>query len=391
MRRAGMAALVLAAALLAGCDGLQKPVFGGASPSASPSPKPSAAAGYPTPSPSPADTPAPLPTSPAPYAFPMGASGLFGGAEPPEGFLFPLWLDAGAGSFLHSTADGRIVEERWNGMLYEAVPVAEGVDTSLGAVAFPDGQGKTLCCAGSKTFPGNRPGPAIVVVDAAGGKRGNADELCGWKEANRALSSGFQFDDGLILAQVLEYRDAEYAPLNRWALLAVEGRSSFVLNMEHFLQRNLPDWQELVSMRLAMTGEGHLLAACLVRGVNAESGAEEHACLAVDMDMKGNATGWRKITSEGKKPQECAISGASHFSASPDGKYLLYTDATGMGIFLYDRAAGVEYTILGGGATARVFAQWGGSGVIYWGAAGQQGRGDVFVYKATVGEIIRPS
>jgi hypothetical protein len=391
MRKAGIAALVLAAALLAGCDGMQRPVSGGASPSASSGPNPSEIAARPTPSPSPANTPVPRPTSPAPYVFPMGAAGLFGGAEPPEGFFCPLWLDAKGGSFLHSTPDGRIVEERWNGVLYEAVPVAEGVDTSLGAAVFPDGQGNLLCCAGTKIFPGNRPGPAIVVVDKAAGKRGNADELCGWKEANRALSSKFQFDNGLILAQVLEYRDAEYVPLNRWALLAVEGRSSFVLNMERFLERNLPDWQELLSMRLAMTGEGHLLAACLVRRVDAESGAEEHACIAVEMDMKGNATDFKKVVSEGKKPQECAISGASHFSASPDGKYLLYTDSTGLGIFLYDRAAGVEYTILGGGSSARAFAQWGGGGVIYWGAAGQQGRGDVFVYRTNVGEIIKPS
>jgi hypothetical protein len=390
MRRAGLAALVLAALLLAGCEGLQQPAFGnGASPSASPSTKPSAPAL--SPSPSPTETPEPRPTSPAPYAFPMGAAGLFGGAEPPEGFLRPLWLDAGGESFLHSAADGRIVEERWNGTGYEAVPVAEDVDTSLGAAAFPGEQGGALCCAGAKTFPGNRPGPAIVVVDTAAGKRCNADELCGWKETNRALSDKFQFNNGLILAQVEEYRDAEYAPMNRWALLDIEGRSSHVLNLSNFLERNLPDWQELVSMRLAMTGEGHLLAACLVRRESPEGLGEEYASFAVTMDMKGNAVSQNLIVSQGKKPQECAIIGAMLFNASPDGKYLLFTDATGTGIYLYDRAAGVEYTILSGGNAARAFAQWGEGGVIYWGAAGQQGKGDVYIYKTSVGEITKPS
>lgn len=392
MRKTGWLLALLAVLLLAGCEGLQKPVSGPETSSSSAAGKTEGPAATNTPfSPgasaevSPDPSPSAAPAQFKPYSFPMKASALCGGAPLPDGFLRPLYINENGSMFLYATEDGRIAREFWDGAAYHSLPLVEGVDA--GAAAYADMEKGRLCGAGSKLYAQKRTGPSIVVVDMRTGARGYADDLTGWKETDCALSENFQYCGGKILAQIVKYKDGKYDPLDRWVLMDAEAKTCSVLDLSGFREKNLQDWQETLSYRLALAGADRLLYSCLARRVNAETGGEEYACFVYVLDMKGRAQDGREATSAGKTPPQHAIAVATAFDASPDGKYLLYSDAQGRGLYLYDPDAGIEYTVFASDKGARVFAQWGQDGDVYYGAAGPGG--EITIDKTNVGEIMK--
>lgn len=387
MRKTGLIAAILIVLLAAGCEGFQQPVNGGNKPLPTASPTLTPSPALTESSPSPAPTPTPVPVKAAPYIFPLKADGLCGKASLPEGFSKPLYVAADGTMFLYLTTDSRIVKASWDGAAYAPVPVVEGVEAGSASAVYMDTANNRLCCTGSKLFSNDRRGSAAVIVDMRTGARCNADDLTGWKQENRALSGSFQYCGGLILAQVMEYADEVYAPIDRWVVVDIADKSDSALNMESILKKNLPDKQTLVSYRLALTGPERLLAACLTRGKNEQTGAEEYACVALELDLKGRVQGSKAISFAGKKPEECILPNASLFDASPDGKYLLYSDTQGVGIYLYDAATGIEYTVLDGGSGTRVFTQWGADGIFYYGAAGKTSSKDITIFKTSVSDI----
>lgn len=378
---------VMAALLLAGCGG-QQPVSGaGSTPTATATPSPALSVSASASALSGTQSPASAPASLIAYSFPMAASGLFGSAGTPAGFATPLFFSPDASMFLYATSDGRILKETWNPTGYSQSPVAEGVEAGIGASFYLDASKSRLCCAGSKLYAGDRPGPAVVIVDMATGARCNADELCAWKKEKGALSDKFQYCGGTILAQVLLYGDETYAPADQWAVLNVDGKTSSTLDMSDLISRFLPDWQDMVSYRLALTARDRLLAVCLAQRQDSSTGTQEFGCFALQMDLKGRVLGSVEASAKDKKPLDLALPQAQLFHASQDGMYLLYTDERGTGVYLYDTQSGAEYEITGTDGRACAFAQWGSGGVVYYGVGGKQSNGQITILKTSVSEI----
>lgn len=394
-----LAAALACALLFSGCSSPNRPV---SAPEATPSAKTAKPTKTPkpllTPQPtdtaatvSPTSTPQPSAEPPDAYSFPMGAAGLFGPDAAPDGFSCPVWLSGDGRMFLYVTTDDRIFRADWDGSSYVITPVAENIAAGVPMNAFVDGQAGTLFCQGSRAYSGSSPGPCIVLADLADGARCNLDDYVGWKESGFLLSPAFQYFGGLILSEVEQDRDGKYASSGKWAVVDLNRRAYTVLDLTGFLQKNLPQWQDLTAMKLALVGENRLLAVCRVRGaIPTATGQtvdkEAEAYCAFLLDMNGNVLTSATLTPDAGGQDGPALLSGVCVSASADGKYLLYGSTASPGVFLFDVDRFKETMIPGSAGSGMAFAQWGSDGAIYYGLSGQANGRQVTIYKTTVAE-----
>lgn len=336
--------------------------------------------------------PSPTPAEPAPWAFPMAARRLFSPGAVPEGIYFPFGIIEGKQTFLYATKDNKVFSAQWKGAGYVSTPLAENVAAGCGYV---DRAGQRLFGQGSRYISADRSDPVIVMVDMATSKRCNIDELVGWKEEGLLLSTDYQYYNGMVLSRLQQYSEGKYAALNQWALVDVASKKYSILDLTGFREKNLQQWQQMKELRLALVGGNRLLAVCTLLGtVGTQAMAgdpDAEGCVALMLDMNGNAVQSPAIVSGALGQGSSAIAHGKAFDTSPDGKYLLYSDNSSTGIFLYDVAKNMEHVILKSGSPSRVFAQWGEGGSIYYGTEPRQGQGDVTVVKTTIAEVLSKS
>lgn len=393
-----LAAIAATAVLLSGCAGTKIPVSGPqATPPAKsakpvktvvPQPTPTASGAEPTSTP--AASPSPTSEPPAAYTFPMPAAKLFGADPLPDGFSSPVYLTGDGQTVLYATKDNCLFRAQWDGIDYSLMPVAENVNVKLPSTATVDGLGGTLFCQGSRLYPGGGSGPCVVMVNLADGSRCNVDDYVGWKESGFMLSPAFQYFGGLLLSQVEQDIDGKLTPVDRWAILDIARRTYTVLDLSAFREKNLPQWQEISSMKLALVGESKLLAVCLAQGsipsaTGSTANENAQANFVFLLDMNGNVLKNTPISPDAGNPE--LLSGIS-VKASPDGKYLLYCSSKTAGVFLFSLDKCVETMISESAGAGMAFSQWGKGGVIYYGLSGKTASQGVTVYQTSVEQII---
>jgi hypothetical protein len=395
-------AALACAMLLFGCSGgPNKPVSGQvATPPAKTAKPPKTAKPLTTPTLSsmeptatPFATSTPSDEPPSPYAFPIGAAGLFGSTQVPEGFTRPVWLSGDGRAFLFATKDNGIFRALWDGSGYAVAPIAENINTGASSNACLDDKGGTLFCEGSRANPNGGTVPCVVMVNLADGSRCNVDDYVGWKEENLVFSSAFQYFGGLVLSEMKENHGGKYASAGAWALADIERRAYTVLDMTGFREKNLPQWQEISAMKLALVGQNRLLAVCRTRGstlaATGDAGSQDaQGYYAFLLDLNGNVLKSSVLTPDAKLQGGLAIFSGVCFNASPDGKYLLYGPAGAQGVYLFDVDKWTEKLIPGSAVANMAFTQWGKGGAIFYGLAGKAAGQQVTIYRTSVEEVL---